>query len=150
MSEVQQFQFDLVETLRERVKNVFDKHGHSDNIEHLRNEALATFDDFPDPFSTLTTTFRQDQTIKELFTPVEPEGVVISQRLCRVKGGSSRVLKLKNKVFFYVPLIKSLEQLLSNPRIHSMASTPPENCNEMTIEKLMKTHENSRSGHFKS
>ena len=146
MSEVQQFQLNLVETLRERVKNVFDKHGHSDNIEHLRNEALATFDDFPDPFSTLTTTFRQDQTIKELFTPIEPEEVVISQRLCRVKRGSSRVLKLKNKVFFYVPLIKSLEQLLSNPRIHSMASTPPENCNrdgflhDIVDGRLFKSH----------
>lgn len=53
---------------------------------------------------------------------------------------------MKNKVFFYVPLIKSLEQLLSNPRILSMVSTPPESCNkdgflyDIVDGSLFKTH----------
>ena len=100
------------------------------SIDQLRNEILATFEGFPDPFSNLTTTYMQDQTIEELFKPVEPEEVIIST-LCRVKRGSSRVLlTIRNNVFFYVPLIKSLQQLLSNPSIFSMVSNPPENCNK--------------------
>lgn len=136
----------LLENLREKVRNVFDRHEPTDNIEHLRNEALATFDDFPDPFSTLTTTYMQDQTIKALFNPITPEEVIVSQRLCRVKRGCSRVLEMKNKVFYYVPLIRSLEQFLYNPRLFNMVYTPP-TCSknrylyDIVDGSLFKTHE---------
>ena len=49
VAEVQQFQKTIVETLRERVRDVFDRHDSSGNFEHLRNEAMASFDTFPDP-----------------------------------------------------------------------------------------------------
>lgn len=145
MAEVQQFQFALLENLRERVRNVFERRGHMDNIEQLRDETMATIFDFPDPFASLTTSYMQDQTIKELFHPVEPEEVIISQKLCRVKRGGTRVLKTKNIYFYYVSLIKSLEQFLCNPRIFNMIHHPT-NCSKNGFLKdivngsLFKTH----------
>lgn len=51
----------------EKPRNVSDGHGPLDNIVQLQDEVLATFDDFPDPFSTLTTTYMQGQTIQDVF-----------------------------------------------------------------------------------
>lgn len=78
----------------------------------------------------MATTYMQDKTIQELFNPVKPEEIVMSQRVCRIKKGQSRVLAIKNKSFYYVPLIKSLEQLLSHSRILEMISTPPQSLNK--------------------
>jgi len=110
------------------MKRIFER--HSDSVEQLQEEALATFDTFQDPFSSMATTYMQDSTIQELFNPVKPEEVVISQRVCRVKKGPSRVLAIRNKSFYYIPLIKSLEQFLSNSRILDMISTTPQSCDK--------------------
>lgn len=96
------------------MKRIFER--HSDSMEQLQEEALATLDNFQDPFSIMATIYMQDSTIQKLFNPVKPEEIVISQRVCRVKKGQSRVVAIKNKSFYYIPLIKSLEQLLSNSR----------------------------------
>lgn len=53
----------------------------------------------------------------------------MSQRVCRVKKGQSRVLAIKNKSFYYIPLIKSLEQFFSSSRIFDMINTTPPSCN---------------------
>lgn len=128
VSGVQQYQTSLLNTLRDRMKSIFER--HSDSVEQLQEEALATFDHFQDPFSTMATTYLQDSTIQELFNPVKPEEIVISQRVCRVKKGQSKVLAIKNKSFYYIPLIKSLEQFLSNSRILEMISTTPQSCHK--------------------
>lgn len=83
VSDVRQYQTAVLETLRDKVRSVFER--HTENIQQLHDEALATFDNFPDPFSTLSTTYMQDRTIQQLFNPVQPEEVVVSQRLIRVK-----------------------------------------------------------------
>lgn len=81
----------------------------------LQDKALATFDTFMDPFST--TAYGQNKTIRELFNPVHPEEVVVSQKMCCVRRGLSRVMALKKKGFYYVPLIQSLKQVLANSRM---------------------------------
>lgn len=108
------------------MKTIFER--HSDHMEQLQEEALSTLDNFQDPFSIMATSYMQDSTIQKLFNPVKPEEVLISQRVCRVKKGQSRVLAIKNKSFYYVPLIKSLEHLLSNSRIFYMINTEPQSC----------------------
>lgn len=115
VSEVQQYQTTVLSTLRDTMKRIFER--HSDSVEQLQEEVLATLDNFQDPFSSMATTYMQDSTIQRLFNPVKPEEVVMSQRVCRVKKGQSRVLGIKNRSFYYVSLVKSLEQLLSNSRI---------------------------------
>lgn len=103
------------------MKRIFER--HSDSMEQLQQAALAELDNFQDPFSTMATTYIQDSTIQKLFNPVKPEEEVVSQKVCRVKKGQSRVLAIKNRSFYYIPLIKSLEQLLSNSRIFDVLNT---------------------------
>lgn len=50
------------------------------------------------------------------------------RRVCRVKKGQISVLAIKNKSFYYIPLIKSLEQFLSNSRILDMVKSTPQSC----------------------
>lgn len=69
----------------------------------LEDEALATFDTFMDPFST--SAYGQNKTIQELFNPVNPEEVVVSQTICWVKRGLSGVMALRSKCFYCVPFI---------------------------------------------
>lgn len=126
ISGVQQYQAVLLHTLRDRVQRVFED--RPETTAQLQNEALATFDTFMDPFST--TAYGQNKTIRELFNPVNPEEVVVSQKICWVKRGHSRVMALKNKSFYYIPLIQSLKQLLRNSRIFSMVSTVPQRSRE--------------------
>ena len=110
------------------MKRIFER--HSDSVEQLQEEVLATLDNFQDPFSFMATTYMQDSTIQRLFNPVKPEEVVMSQRVCRVKKGQSRVLGIKNRSFYYISLVKSLEQLLSNSRIFDMIRTTPQSCHK--------------------
>lgn len=115
-------------------------------MEHVQEEVLATLDSFQDPFSTMATSYMQDKTIKKLFDPVEPEEVLISQTAFRKKKGQSRELAIKKNVFFYIPLIKSLEQLLSNSRVFNMINTTPQSCHkegflyDINDGRLFKTH----------
>ncbi|CAG6022021.1 unnamed protein product [Menidia menidia] len=122
ISGVQQYQTALVDMLRERIRRVFEE--NPDKNAQLQGEALATFDAFLDPFST--TAYGQNKTIRELFNPVNPEEVVVSQKICWVKRGLSRVMTLRGKSFYYLPLIQSLKQLLTNPRIFTMLTTVPQ------------------------
>ncbi|XP_062863880.1 uncharacterized protein LOC134325564 [Trichomycterus rosablanca] len=123
---VQQYQATLLDTLRIRMRSVFDR--HPETTTQLQNEVLNTFDTFEDPFST--TAYGQNRTICELFSPVCPEEVVVSQKICLVKQGSSKVMAIRNKSFYYVPLIESLKQLLTNSRIFSMLNTVPQRSRE--------------------
>lgn len=126
ISGVQQYQAALLDTLRERIRRVFEE--NPETAAQLQDEALATFDTFMDPFST--TAYGQNKTIQELFNPVNPEEVVVSQKICWVKRGPSRVMTLRNKSFCYVPLIQSLKQLLTNSRTFTMLTTVPQRSRE--------------------
>lgn len=130
--------------MRDTIQRIFRR--HPDNMEHVQEEVLGTLDSFQDPFATMATAYMQDKTIKELSSPVEPEEIVMSQKACRKKKGKTRVLTIKNNVFYYMPLIKSLEQLLSNSRIFNMINTTPQRClkdgflYDINDGSLFKTH----------
>ncbi|XP_041868098.1 uncharacterized protein LOC121656927 [Melanotaenia boesemani] len=126
VSRVQRYQAVLLSTMRDTMKSIFER--HSDSMEQLREDALAKLDNFQDPFSVMATTYIQNNTIQRHFSPVKPEEVIMCQKICRVKKGQSRVLAIRNRSFYYIPLIKSLEQLLSNSRIFNMINTAPQNC----------------------
>lgn len=126
ISGVQQYQAVLLGTLRERMRRAFEE--HPEMITQLQDEVLATFDNFIDPFST--TAYGQKRTIQELFNPVNPEEEVVSQKICWVKRDRSRVMAIRNKSFYYVPLIKSQKQLLTNSRIFTMLNAAPQRSRE--------------------
>lgn len=96
---------------------------HTGTSTQLQDTALATFDNFTDPFST--TAYGQDRAISELFSPVSPEEVIVSQMICQIRQGSSKVMAIRNRGFYYVPLIESLKELLSDSRILTMLNTAP-------------------------
>ena len=108
------------------MRKVFEEHPGTST--QLQEDALATFDTFVDPFSP--TAYRQNRTISELFSPVSPEEVTVSRKICWVKQGSSKVMAIRNKCFYYVPLIESLKQLLSNSRIFTMLNSVPQKSTE--------------------
>jgi len=128
VSGVQQYQAALLSTLGDKLKTILQR--PSESMEQLQEEALATLDNIQYPFSIMVTSYLQDRTIQKLFNPVKTVEVLISKRVCRVKKGQSRLLAIKNKCFYYVPLIKSLEQLLSNRRIFDMINTEPQSCHK--------------------
>nr|XP_046258520.1 uncharacterized protein LOC124066299 [Scatophagus argus] len=126
VSGVQQYQAALLEHLKQQMSDMIER--HSGNLDQLKSDAMGIFDQFVDPFSQIASTHLQDKTIKELLEPVEPEIVVTKQTVCYVKHGDSRVLK--DHCFHYIPLVKSLEQLLSHPRIIAMIDERPQTCKD--------------------
>ncbi|XP_061770753.1 uncharacterized protein LOC133561481 [Nerophis ophidion] len=128
VSGVQQYQTALLENLSHQMKSIFGS--HSGDLDQLKSHAMSVFDQFVDPFRQIATTHLQDKTIKELLHPVEPEIVTAKQTVSYVKRGDSRVLAIKKHCFYYIPLVKSLEQLLSHPKILEMINEGPESCKD--------------------
>lgn len=92
ISGVQQYQVVLLDTVKERMRKVFEE--RPDLTTHLQDDVLATFDTFMDPFSTIA--YGQHAATMEV---VNPEEVVVSQNICWVKQGLSRVMSIRNKSF---------------------------------------------------
>jgi len=59
---------------------------------------------------------------------VEAEEVSVGLAICCQKRDKRRDLAIKNKCFYYIPLIKSLEQLLSHPKIFAMINSGSKKC----------------------
>ncbi|XP_051797996.1 uncharacterized protein LOC110970637 [Acanthochromis polyacanthus] len=113
---MQQYQAQLVANLKNRLQHVFKQHPGNE----LEAEAIAVFDQIEDPFAAVSTTYRQDSVIKKNFHYVESEEVTVGYAACFKKKGAKRLLSTKPKSFHYIPLIQSLEQLLSHPRVLAM------------------------------
>ncbi|XP_049926801.1 uncharacterized protein LOC126406527 [Epinephelus moara] len=127
VSGVQQYQAALLEHLKPQMTGMIER--HSGDLDQLKSDAMGIFE-FVDPFSQIASTHLQDKTIKELLEPVEPEIVVAKQTVCYVKHGDSRVLTIRDHCFHYIPLVKSLEQLLSHPSIIGMIDERPQPCKD--------------------
>ncbi|KAL3976394.1 hypothetical protein ACER0C_022280 [Sarotherodon galilaeus] len=93
-----------------------------------KDDAMGVFDQFVDPFIQIASTHLQDKTIKELLKPVEPAIVVAKHTVCYC--GDSRVIAIKDHCFHYIPLVKSLEQLLSQPRMLAVIDERPTPCKD--------------------
>ncbi|XP_039893844.1 uncharacterized protein LOC120737295 [Simochromis diagramma] len=123
---VQQYQTALLTSLRGKIKTILERQPDSNGP--LQQEVLSTLDNFQDPFPICAASNLQDRVTQMHFNPVTPEEIIISNYACRVKKGESRVLAIKNKSFYYIPLIESLKQLLSNSRLFDMLSAGPQSC----------------------
>ncbi|XP_042071392.1 uncharacterized protein LOC121812673 [Haplochromis burtoni] len=123
---VQQYQTALLTSLRGKIKTILERQPDSNGP--LQQEVLSTLDNFQDPFPICAASNLQDRVTQMHFNPVTPEEILISKYACRVKKGESRVLAIKNKSFYYIPLIESLKQLLSNSRLFDMLSAGPQSC----------------------
>ncbi|XP_028429864.1 uncharacterized protein LOC114552968 [Perca flavescens] len=133
---VQQYQSSLLDNLRGQMKQVLKNHSGSTSG-HLQKEVMGIFDNFIDPFASVATTFRQNSVIKKQFSVVDAEEIPIARSICKTKRGGSKDFFIKDKVFHYVPLVKSLEQFLSHPRIWSMIDKGPQRCREGFLWTLL-------------
>lgn len=89
------------------------------------SEVLDVFNNFEDPFDSVSTTYMQDATLKKQFMVVEAEEIEISQTASLRKKGASQALTIRAKCFYYIPLVRSLEQLLSHPMVLAMFDSGP-------------------------
>ncbi|XP_066509632.1 uncharacterized protein [Hoplias malabaricus] len=143
VSGVQQFQASLLENLRNQMALVLQR--HSQVTDELHREAMDIFDQFEDPFVRVSTTYMQDSTIKKLFGLVEAEEIEIGQSACYKTKESSRALSIRSQYFYYIPLVKSLEQLLSHPVVLAMFDKGIEKCKAGFLKDIidgdiMKSH----------
>ncbi|XP_029021786.1 uncharacterized protein LOC114864938 [Betta splendens] len=140
LAAMQQYQALLVTNLRSQIQTVFQLHQGSE----LQKEVMAVFDRIEDPFTSVATTYRQDNVIKEHFNFVESEEVCVGYAACIHKKGGKRILSTKPKCFHYIPLIKSLEQLLLHPKVLEMLDQPQKYTvgylYDITDGELMKSH----------
>lgn len=137
---LQQYQASLVNNLRSQVQKVFQQH-HGSGLE---KDVLAVFDQIEDPFASVSTTYRQDDVIKRNFNFVESEEVCVGYTAVMGKKGKKRFLTTVPKCFHYVPLVRSLEQLLSHPRVLALIDEQKNYRNEYLYDiidgELMKSH----------
>lgn len=139
---VQQYQSSLLDHLRTQMENVLKKHSGNSSSSTLERDTLNIFDHFVDPFAEVATTFRQDSIIKKQFDSLEAVEIPVAQILCKTKSGDYTV---KSKHFHYVPLVESLEQFLSHPKIWSMVEAEAKKCTEGFVSdisdgELFKSH----------
>ncbi|XP_042349769.1 uncharacterized protein LOC121948439 [Plectropomus leopardus] len=134
---VQQYQSSLVSNLRSQIEQVLKKHLEN-TPGHLQKEVMDVFDSFVDPFTSVTTTFRQNSAMKKQLSILDADEIPISQTICKRKRGASKDFFIKNKVFHYIPLVKSLEQFLSHPKIFSMIEKGPQRCKEGFFQDIVR------------
>ncbi|KAL2076343.1 hypothetical protein ACEWY4_028044 [Coilia grayii] len=140
---VQQYQSSLVDYFRTKMEEVLKRHSGT-TTPQVSKDAMDIFDTFTDPFTNVATTFRQNSALRMQFGCVDADEIPIGRTLCRKKCGSKEFF-IKDKLFYYVPLLKSLQQFLSHPMIWGMIGNGPQICREgffhdLNDGDLLKSH----------
>lgn len=97
---IQEYQAHLLNNLKDQLQTIFNRHSGSE----LHQEALGLFNNFRDPFAAVSTTYRQDNPIKENFSFVEAEEVSVGLAVCHQKGQNKRPHNKKTSVSIYIPI----------------------------------------------
>ncbi|XP_059379284.1 uncharacterized protein LOC132114902 [Carassius carassius] len=143
ISWVQQYQASLLDCLRSQITDVI--HRQSGVTDQMMSEVLDIFNNFEDPFETVSTTYMQDSNLKKQFKVVEAEEIEISQTASFRRRGTSQALTIRQICFYYIPLVRSLEQLLSHPMILAMFDNGPNQSkdgfvNDIIDGDILKSH----------
>ena len=102
-----------------------------ENHDHRKDfsETIAeTFSKIPEPFSSLRTNYLQTTFIKKNLNFVEIREVVLGKKICVKKWKNKRSLVEKDETFIYIPILKSLQQFLSNKRVAKLVIKKPNYC----------------------
>jgi hypothetical protein len=86
------------------------------------------FDQVPDPFSGIETEALCSSYIKKTFNYVQYKEVSLGKKLVRKKKGQKLIISEKDETFIYIPILESLNQLLSNKRIAAIILRKPKLC----------------------
>ena len=83
-----------------------------------------------DPFEHISTTYLQSTYIKKNMNYVEPIQYVLATNVGFKNQGAKRQMCEVSDTMVYVPILKSIEQLLSNSRIFNLVTSAPKQCKE--------------------
>ena len=103
--------------LKEKVNECVDK-----NNEFTRQSINQVFEEFEDPFLNLQTTYAQSSFIQKNLNFVQPIEYVLGSNIGSKNKGSKRQMCEIEDTMVYIPILQSIEQLLSNPRIFELVS----------------------------
>lgn len=96
-------------------------------IEQSINDVFAGFED---PFSNLQTTSSQSSFIQKNMNYVQPVEYILGSHIGFKNKGAKRQMCETSDTMVYIPILESIEQLLSNPRIFDMVTSPSKQCKE--------------------
>lgn len=88
------------------------------------------FDNFEDPFINLKTSYMQSSVIQNNPNFVQPLQYVLGTRAAYKNKGPKRQLCEKDDTLIYIPILDSLQQLLSNSSIADIITSHPSYCKE--------------------
>ena len=93
-----------------------------------KNKVEEIFESNCGPFSGIDSESLLSKYVKENFHCVKQKEVKLGTKLLRSNRGGKRSICEQNETFIYIPILKSLQQLLSNKRITSMVLEKPKYC----------------------
>ena len=88
------------------------------------------FDSSEDPFQNLGTARLQSSYIEKSYNYVRPIQYVLGRRLAFKDKGAKRQICEKEDTMVYIPIIDSIQQLLSNPKICDLVIRQHRQCKE--------------------
>lgn len=115
----------VLKSVKHKLIKAIEPHG-PENLAVLEQ----TFDQVPDPFSGIKTEALCASYIKKTFNYVEYKEISLGKKLVRKKKKHKLVIDEKDETFIYIPIIESLNQLLSNKRIAAVMLRKPTLCED--------------------
>ena len=120
----------LIEQVKEHLKRkvLTCVNGKADELTAKSVEDI--FDSFEDPFTNLKTSYLQSSFLESNPNFVHPIQYILSTRLSFKNKGPKRVLSEQHDTMVYVPILESIQQLLSNPKIAAMIMNQQRFCRD--------------------
>lgn len=114
------------ETLINQLKRKIES---NDTLMNLQENILEHIDDvagnMPEPFSHIDSTFKQNKYMENKMNLIKPVEIVVGQRAQFVTAevGGEQQLKLTDKKFYYIPIMKTIQQFLKNRKIREIVQS---------------------------
>ena len=95
-----------------------------ENSDELTPEAVKLiFDTFEDPFQNLKTSHLQSSFMAKNMNFVPPTQYVLGTKISYKNKGSKRLICEQDDTMVYIPILDSLQQFLSNPKIFDLVTS---------------------------
>ena len=118
---------DGTSTLIERVKEHLKQkvlNCVNEKADELTAESVEEiFYSFEDPFTNLKTSYLQSSFLESNHNFIKPIQYILSTRISFKNKGSKRVICEQQDTMVYVPILQSIQQLLSNPKIADIVTS---------------------------
>ncbi len=129
MNDIIQSASTLVDQVKESLKkDVFQAIRTTGPNMGIEAEILKVFDNFEDPFKKIQNVDLQMKYIRSNMKYVTPIEYKLGKRLIYRNKGSKRQISEKTDTMMFIPILDSIEQLLSNPRIFDMVVSKQKGC----------------------